>query len=450
MKYSLIIQEGEENTIYLPPDISLSGQTMVAFGSMSTPCRFISSPLLDKQIIIANDVAKRLYIPFSADVHVFFDEDTVHLGPLVGIFTAGFTKSPLRPVRKRSFFFAKLLSQEKKVGVFAFVFGAHHINWEKGTITGYFYTDSGWTQHEVPFPAVIYNRLPNRRIENDETFQAIKETLKTAYGIPWFNENFFNKREVYRLLEKHPLSRPYLPDTSFSPTIETAGQFLNRYGEVYLKPANGSHGLGIHHILKKNTKYECRFRDKQGTNRSQSFPTLSSLWKNIFSQQKKLNSYIIQQGIRLIEINGRKVDFRVHTNKNEEGNWQVSAIAAKIAEKTSVTTHIHSGGTVKTIEEIFPDQSVRGHILRQLCDAALTLSRCLEEQLQMNIGEIGFDLGIDRQHRIWMFEANSKPGRSIFTHPKLKQYDELTAMLSLAYAVYLSKKTTDKREALFT
>lgn len=165
---------------------------------------------------------------------------------------------------------------------------------------------------------------------------------------------------------------------------------------------------------------------------------------------KKLNSYIIQQGIRLIEINGRKVDFRVHTNKNEEGNWQVSAIAAKIAEKTSVTTHIHSGGTVKTIEEIFPDQSVRGHILRQLCDAALTLSRCLEEQLQMNIGEIGFDLGIDRQHRIWMFEANSKPGRSIFTHPKLKQYDELTAMLSLAYAVYLSKKTTDKREALFT
>ncbi|OAT72087.1 YheC/YheD family endospore coat-associated protein [Parageobacillus thermoglucosidasius] len=449
MKYSLTIQEGEENTVYLPPDVSLSRQTMVSFGSMSTACRFVSSPLLDKQIIITNDVAKRLYIPFSADVHLFFAEDTVHLGPLVGIFTAGFTKSPLRPVGKRSFFFAKLLSQEKKVGVFAFVFGAHHINWEKGTITGYFYTESGWTQREVPFPTVIYNRLPNRRIENAETFQAIKETLKTEYGIPWFNENFFNKWEVYRLLEKHPLSRPYLPDTSFYPTIETADQFLKRYGEVYLKPANGSRGLGIHHILKKNRKYECRFRDQRGANRSQMFSTLSSLWEDVFSHQK-LDSYIIQQGIRLIEINGRKVDFRVHTNKNEEGIWQVSAIAAKIAEKASVTTHIHNGGIVKTVEEIFPDRSARDHILRQLYDAALTLSRCLEEQLQMNIGEIGFDLGIDRQYRIWMFEANSKPGRSIFTHPKLKQYDELTAMLSLAYAVYLSKKTIDKREALFT
>lgn len=449
MKYSLTIQEGEENTIYLPPDVSLSGQTMASFGSISTTCRFVSSPLLDKQIIMTNDVAKRLYIPFSTDVHLFFDEDTVHLGPLVGIFTAGFTKSPLRPVGKRSFFFAKLLSQQKKIGVFAFVFGTHHINWEKGTITGYFYTESGWTQREVPFPTVIYNRLPNRRIENAETFQAIKTTLKTKYGIPWFNENFFNKWEVYRLLEKHPLSRPYLPDTSFYPTIETADQFLKRYGEVYLKPANGSHGLGIYHILKKNRKYECRFRNQRGVNRSQSFPTLSSLWKNIFSQQK-LDSYIIQQGIRLIEINGRKIDFRVHTNKNEEGIWQVSAIAAKIAEKTSVTTHIHNGGIVKTVEEIFPDRSARDRILRQLYDTALTLSRCLEEQLQINIGEIGFDFGIDRQCRIWMFEANSKPGRSIFTHPKLKRYDELTAMLLLAYAVYLSKKTIDKREASFT
>ncbi len=151
-----------------------------------------------------------------------------------------------------------------------------------------------------------------------------------------------------------------------------------------------------------------------------------------------------------MEVNGRKFDFRVHTNKNEEGVWQVSAIAAKIAEKRSVTTHINNGGIVKTIEEIFPDRSTRNHIIRQLHDTALTLSRCLEEQLQMNIGEIGFDLGIDQQYRIWMFEANSKPGRCIFKHPKLKQYDELTAMLSLAYAVYLSKKIIDEPEALFT
>jgi hypothetical protein len=449
MKYTLTIQEAEENTIYLPPDISLSGQTTAAFGSMFTACRFVSSPLLDKHIVITSDVAKRLHIPFSADIHLFFTEDTIHLGPLIGIFTAGFTKSPLRPVGKRSFFFAKLLSQEKKVGGFAFVFGAHHIHWEKGTITGYFYTENGWIQHEVPFPTVIYNRLPNRRIENDETFQAIKETLKKEYGIPWFNENFFNKWEIYRLLEKHPSSRPYLPNTSFYPTIETAEQFLKRYGEAYLKPANGSLGLGIYHLSKKNTKYECRFRDEHGTNRSQTFPTLSSLWKNVFSQ-KKLDSYIIQQGIRLMEVNGRKFDFRVHTNKNEEGVWQVSAIAAKIAEKRSVTTHINNGGIVKTIEEIFPDRSTRNHIIKQLHDTSLTLSRCLEEQLQMNIGEIGFDLGIDQQYRIWMFEANSKPGRCIFKHPKLKRYDELTAMLSLAYAVYLSKKIIDEPEALFT
>ncbi|BDG34672.1 YheC/YheD family endospore coat-associated protein [Saccharococcus caldoxylosilyticus] len=447
MTYSLMIQEKEGNTIYLPSTVSLSGQTMAAFGSVSTPCRFVSSPLLDQQIIVTKDVARRLYIPFAADVHLVLDNDTAHLGPLVGIFTAGFTKSPLRPVGKRSFFFAKLLSQEKKVGGFAFLFGAHHIHWETGTVTGYFYTESGWVQREVPLPTVIYNRLPNRRIENSETFQTIKETLKNQYGIPWFNENFFNKWEVYCLLKEHPHSRPYLPDTSLHPTAETVQRFLDHYGEAYLKPANGSLGFGIYHLVKKNGRYECRFRDEHGYNRMRIFPTLSSLWQHLFSHQK-LDHYIIQQGIRLIEVNGRKVDFRIHTNKNEQGVWQVSAVAAKIAGKRSVTTHMNNGGIVKTMEEIFPDASVRQRILKRLRDAALTLSRGLEEQMGIAIGEIGFDIGLDQKQHIWMFEANSKPGRSIFKHPKLKQDDERTAMLSLAYAVYLSKKIIAEPEAL--
>ena len=37
-----------------------------------------------------------------------------------------------------------------------------------------------------------------------------------------------------------------------------------------------------------------------------------------------------------------------------------------------------------------------------------------------HIGEIGFDLGIDQTGAIWMFEANSRPGREIFQHVSLK------------------------------
>ncbi|MDQ7860140.1 hypothetical protein RCO48_01045 [Peribacillus frigoritolerans] len=43
-----------------------------------------------------------------------------------------------------------------------------------------------------------------------------------------------------------------------------------------------------------------------------------------------------------------------------------------------------------------------------------------------------------------MFEANSKPGRSIFSHPKLKDFELLTRKLSLDYAIYLTEQTITK------
>jgi hypothetical protein len=57
------------------------------------------------------------------------------------------------------------------------------------------------------------------------------------------------------------------------------------------------------------------------------------------------------------------------------------------------------------------------------------------------IAEIGFDLGIDKHGDVWLFEANSKPGRSIFSHPELKEFDKLTCKLSLAFAVFLTEQT---------
>ncbi|OQP06912.1 glutathione synthetase [Geobacillus sp. 46C-IIa] len=448
MTYTLLIDDKGENTVTLPASLQAAGQTAAAFGSRLVPCRIVSSSALTDCVVITSDIARRLSIPFVANVHVFLTAEAVHVGPLVGILTAGFTKSLHRPVGNRSFFFAKLLAQEKQVGGFAFLFGTSHIDWENGMVNGYFYTERGWERHAVPLPTVIYNRLPNRRIENDETFQTITETLQTAYGIPVFNGHFFNKWEIYRRLASHPEAQPYLPATAAHITWQTVDQFLARYTEAYVKPADGSLGRGICHLVKKNNVYECRFRDEQGETKTALFPTAMALWHHLLANAP-LHRYVIQQAVPLMTVNGRPTDFRVHTNKNEYGQWQVSAIAAKIAGKQSITTHMNSGGIVKTLEEIFPDTAQRETVLTRLHHAALTLSRCLDETSETLIGEIGFDLGVDKQGRIWMFEANSKPGRSIFQHPGLKEADERTVLLPLAYAVHLSKTAITEPEALW-
>lgn len=69
---------------------------------------------------------------------------------------------------------------------------------------------------------------------------------------------------------------------------------------------------------------------------------------------------------------------------------------------------------MKTLAELYDDPKERADMIRKLSVAALTVSRVLNEHIEGFIGEIGFDLGIDQAGKVWMFEANSRPGRSIF------------------------------------
>ena len=163
------------------------------------------------------------------------------------------------------------------------------------------------------------------------------------------------------------------------------------------------------------------------------------MFKAVFAHQN-LDKVLVQQGIHLLRYEQRIIDFRVHTNKDDNGEWKVTAIAAKIAGTGSVTTHVRSGGEIKTLDEIFTKDESQ-HYKEKLTTASLELSKALGRNIEGIIGEIGFDLGIDRNGDVWLFEANSKPGRSIFKHPELKEFDLLTRKLSMAFAIFLTEQS---------
>ncbi|WP_017754256.1 YheC/YheD family endospore coat-associated protein [Calidifontibacillus oryziterrae] len=447
--YTIKKLDDNENYVYIPNPLYsiVKHSNEISFGTKTCHC-IVKKSTKDKTIYICNNVWKRLMIPYTSKVHVIPNEEMIHIGPLVGVFTAGFTGSRLRPIGERSLFFAKMLSTEKTVGAFAFVFGANHINWEKGTINGYFHNSDGWIQSEIPFPNVIYDRLPNRKTENHNVLQDIKKRLQIEYSIPWFNPGFFNKLEIHQILSKHSVKQ-FLPETTPHPTITVVDDFLRKYNKVFIKPINGSLGLGIQQIFKSNIDnyYYCRFRQNE-KNYLRKYKTLENLLTHQF-QTTTLQHFIVQQGIQLLRMNEKPIDFRVHTNKDEFGEWQVSAIAAKVAGTGSITTHIGSGGTVKTMDEILNFTNLPTNIASQIEETVLSISLILDKEITGNIGEIGFDLGVDKTGKIWLFEANSKPGRSIFKHPKLKKYDKLSRSLPISYAVFLTKKSIYNPGVLF-
>ncbi len=446
---SLKITEEENGKVYIPKTIQLKTPIKrILFGTSSCECEVIQ---VDKQEIkMSEDLFLSLNIPYTSTTQVFIHEDNLYVGPLVGIFTAGFSESMIRPIGERTLFFAKLLAQEKAVGAYVFIFGAKHIDWDKGTIHGLFHSHSGWETIEVPFPNVVYDRLPNRRTEKHKALREIKQRLHHEYLIPWFNPGFFDKWEIHQLLEGDHRVATYLPETHKSPNFTLIERMLSKYQHVYIKPANGSLGLGIYQVLydRETEDYYCRFRDQDGKNRLQRFSSIETFINSHF-RNKRLEDYIVQQGIHLIRNDHKTIDFRIHTNKDEKGKWQVSVMAGKISGRGSVTTHLNNGGVVRTLTEIFPDIEECKNVTDSLKQAALSMSEVIDSRQKGHIGELGFDLGIDKNGSVWLFEANSKPGRSIFSHPKLRKYDKLSSRLPLKYAVYLTETTIKTPEEVF-
>lgn len=443
-KYPTKIEQISEETLYYPPELGdLTHIEIIHFGQHSCPASVKPHPEGKPSIVLSEKLAESLkFTETKAPLHLFIYGEGLHLGPLIGIFSAGFTGISNKPLGERSNFFSKLLSLSQTIGCIPFVFGENVINWDEETIKGYVYEDHVWRICEFPFPNVVYDRLPNRMAENREGPKAIKQKFQKDYKIPWYNPGFFNKWDVYERLNADDDALPFLPETYPFQSLSAVETLLSHYRQVYIKPIHGSLGLGIHQIIydKHENAYYCRYKNEAQENKLQKFPSLEAILKHVF-QNRPLENLIVQQGIPLIRFKNRPVDFRVHTNKDSEGVWQVTAIAAKISGAGSVTTHIKSGGMIKTLAELFEDERQAKETEDKLTEAALILSKSIEHHLDGIIAEIGFDLGLDRKGQVWMFEANSKPGRSIFSHPKLKDFELLTRKLSLEYAIYLTEQS---------
>lgn len=440
--FTLEIDEQNETALSLPYIFSnIVPLHSIYFGTKSVSCKDINiNYTTTSHIRIGTSLAKELHLPFAAQMHVFIKENNIILGPLIGIFTAGFTDSTENPIGGRSTIFADFIAPSGDAHPFIFLFGGQHINWEEKTIHGYFYHENEWKQFDVPFPNVIYDRLPNRKAELYRPIMQIKKRLQTEFSIPLFNPGFFNKWNIYRVLILDKIAATLLPETERFQNFDQIEGFLSRHDNVYMKPIHGSFGNGIHqiHYSRKDNMYYCRYRD-ENTNKLRKYRSLEVLINHLL-QGYDLNTFLVQQGIPLLRINDQAVDFRIHTNKNRAGVWTVSTMVAKLGGKGSVTTHVRSGGEIKLLHEIFEDEQICRRVTNMLANAALYISGLIDKHVQGHIGEIGFDLGLDKNGHIWLFEANSKPGRTVFQNEKLQSSNALTKQLFCEYAIYLTER----------
>ncbi|MBY9080365.1 YheC/YheD family protein [Paenibacillus sp. HN-1] len=394
-----------------------------------------------KHLFLASGVQHAIKVPKSGGVYLRGSQnDEVQLGPLVGVLSDG-PGSPGSPFGSRSGFIKQLLREGSGM-CYIFAFTPKDINWQQERVNGYFLTGSGkFERKTVPLPDVVYNRLPSRRAETSPAINQLRERF-IRKRIPFFNWSFFNKSDIYRLLENDSFASRFVPETHSSPPPEMIRDMLDRHHFVYYKPSAGSLGHGIYRLTYLPKRgYFARYR-RNGKNVLLRFGTFDSLMRLLQSRHGRgLQSYVVQQGIRLIEIDGCPIDFRFHMHKNGNNQWVVVGIGAKKAGRGSVTTHLKNGGSLMTPQQalgrVFGARA--DDVLLQAKQTAIRLAESLEVQHRHLLGEIGFDLGIDQEENIWMFEANAKPGRSIFRHPSLRAEGKASIQHILEHCLYLSK-----------
>ncbi|MDM5336827.1 YheC/YheD family protein [Fictibacillus enclensis] len=409
----------------------------LSFGSSTVTCTAIAHAR--DELRLSSPLWTALQIPFASRVHIHIQGSSLEIGPLAGIFTSHVGFSSSRPAGERSSFFAKLLSAARPVGSYYFLFGPKQIDLKNRIVYGYFHDGTRWTTHSVPLPSVIYNQIPTRKTENSPSCQKALHLFQNEWKIPVFNPSFFNKQEISQMMSGDSETGHYLPETFIDADVYGIERMLNTYPVIFFKPAGGSFGRGISTVSKlKNGNYICRFQDGPQL-QSMNFGRLSDLLhsRKLVSQKEKV---LVQQGIDLITIGQSPVDFRIHSNKNRHGQWVISAIAAKVAGSQALTTHLSYGGEARRPENALELAGMPSPVLIKLKQAALKISKKIDAKTDGLIGEIGFDMGIDKQGRIWLIEANSRPGRSLLSHSLFRKEDYLTRRLSLEYGIHLAEQ----------
>jgi hypothetical protein len=419
----------------------------IQLGNKKITAQVVPAKYSGKIIFFHPTAARKLAFPFMGSIRAQYRRQKLRLGPVIGILTTGFKRNPSAPFGARTVFFQNFLLASHSAKPFIYVFTPEMINWQTRTVSAWYYKKNNntgqyqWIRLNSPLPDVIYERVPNRKAESLERVQSCLNRLKNEEQVRVFNQGFFNKWTIYLLLKSNPKTSEYTPETYLAPSLETLQYMLDKYQMVYLKPSGGSLGMGIFRITYDPSQgYYCRFHQGE-KNVLHRFQSLEKLIYYYFRKNKqRFQNYLVQQGIRLLKIGNRPLDFRVHMHKDSTGEWQIVGIAAKVAGSGCITTHVRTGGSVFTddlLDKTLPHNATE--LKKSLAKAAKTIALSLEEKLNEPLGELGMDLGIDQELKVWLFEVNSKPGRHIFLHPSLREAGRQSAKYITEYSLKLAE-----------
>lgn len=384
-------------------------------GSLNVPIYVEIDPENNETMSIPPSIIDKLLCQKNTQVNIWSKNKDIFLGPVVSIFVNSRYISKL--IRGKKLINAQKYQQaNRSARCLLYFFSPKDVNWTHNKIKGCYYSSlqKRWKQKWMPFPDIMYDRCVGYK-KNKSDSQKVKQIRNKFTHIPGLtliNNGSLSKWKMYQCLSKYKDLKSHLPKTKYYHSILDFLNILNKYHYVFLKSSKGSAGRGVLSVEKKNNYYHAVYYKKSMQIRTfENINTLISFVKNF----KKNNKMIIQTGIRLLKYNGRLLDLRILIGKDKHGKWNPIYNQVRLAKKNSTITSYSTGGDLINYTDIYHNlnKAYKNKIPsnEKINTFATKLAKAIEQELGQ-FGEIGLDLAIDTQGKLWFLEGNSKPTKN--------------------------------------
>lgn len=307
------------------------------------------------------------------------------------------------------------------------------IDTASGISAAYIKGSNGYKSVVVPTPAVIHNRAIYNK--NSQKMQRLLQHHPLIYNTC----NRYGKDEIHELLKKKTELHEYLPTTTRGSGLRV---MMNRYSDLILKPCRGSIGNGVMRLIRTGAGRWRLSYFSSSMRRLRSIPIEQAALPKTFRSRLNSVPYLVQERIPLAEIGGRPFDLRVTVQRGWGGDWLVTGLFAKLAAPGGFVSNIARGGEAVSssyaLEKVF-SRSTAAHIRMSVEKLSLAIAGYLEQDLP-GLADIGLDIGITKDGRIFFIECNGRDQRYGFHKAGLTELWKESYRRPMGYARFLLEK----------
>lgn len=376
----------------------------------------------------------------TSNINIYKDQQNkLRIGPFMGILISTDKKQRvLEGFTDR--IYEKLASHMKDQSGILLFFAVNEVDWNQNLVRGHILdTDSfNYTPVSVPLPRIVYDRCLGNNGRLESILFREKALLKRQIKI--FNSFVkLGKFDTYDCFCNDPdLKEITLPYKQFS--IQELSQFVNKYDSVYVKPDLLYKGEGLIKVSKTRQGYFINHHRKNVFT-SKNTTILEDMLPLMEDFGDKSSSYVIQKSIDIARFFGNPFDVRIMLQKNCLGEWEVTGQLARIGAEGCPITSPRSGGKVLNLEDTllasFNGQTEKvTSIIKDINKYSIIIGQLLEKKYGL-LGELGIDLGIDKQGSIWLIEVNGKPLKVSMKRLKNKLVDYKIYSYPCQFGAYL-------------